>query len=272
MKMQEKKESVKVAGAGDDKTQALLNPVEMFEQTLLRRPPIKKCCCCSVYCGVIYTAIGIILEAFWVFGISIARPKWEWDMSSATIASFALANMSRAVSFSASVVIIIVTCRSKHGTFTLCQWRDFQFMKGYFRVLCCLIILDIVEIVLKFFDVEAICNAPEVQESRNTSEGGMDADGCIIFSNVYDFCIELVVLALLCYASWATFSSYRYIKGLEKAPPGVPVLATTVVTGVQQTAADGSSAPADVEVRMAEIVHDDSAESTAAQNSDNSPV
>jgi hypothetical protein len=37
----------------------------------------------------------------------------------------------------------------------------------------------------------------------------------------YDFCIEIIILGLLSYAAWATFSSYRFTRGLAKAPPHV---------------------------------------------------
>jgi len=68
-------------------------PVEAFERTLGRQTPIKKCCCCSTYCGVTWTAVLVCIEALWHFGMSIARPAWEWNESAEQIASFVIANL-----------------------------------------------------------------------------------------------------------------------------------------------------------------------------------
>ena len=80
---------------------------------------------------------------------------------------------------------MVVACRAKAGQFTLGQWRDYQFMIMYFRVLCGLIVVEFIELVLKFFDVHAVCNSAVVAAARNNSNyTGFSADGCEIFSNV----------------------------------------------------------------------------------------
>ncbi len=80
----------------EDKSNLLLLPLQAFEGALLKSKPIERCCCCcSSYCGVIFTAVCVILESFWQFGTSIARPTWEWNESAEQIFSFALANFVR---------------------------------------------------------------------------------------------------------------------------------------------------------------------------------
>ena len=79
----------------DEKSNALMVPLQVFEAALLKSKPIERCCCCSVYCGVIWTAVCVIVESLWQFGTSIARPTWEWNESAEQIFSFALANFVR---------------------------------------------------------------------------------------------------------------------------------------------------------------------------------
>jgi hypothetical protein len=82
--------------------------------------------------------------------------------------------------------MLVVTCRAKQsGLHMLCVWRDWQFMLGYFRVLCFLVFVDLLELCLRFADVHAVCNSPEVSAARNMSNyTGMTAEGCETFSNV----------------------------------------------------------------------------------------
>jgi hypothetical protein len=81
--------------AEEKATPLILRPIEAFETALMRNKPIARCCCCSSYCGIIWTAVGVMLESFWQFGTSIARPTWEWNESVEQIFSFALANFVR---------------------------------------------------------------------------------------------------------------------------------------------------------------------------------
>lgn len=76
--------------------------------------------------------------------------------------------------------------RAREGFFTLCCWRDYQYMKGYFRVLCILVVVEVVELILRFFDVHGICYSPEAVAARNSSNHtGMTAEECELFSNMY---------------------------------------------------------------------------------------
>ena len=103
------------------------------------------------------------------------------------------------MSLPASAVLLVVALRSKAGVYTTCGFRDFQMMLGYFRVLCALVLVELVELILKFFDVHAVCNSPEVTLARNDSNyTGMTVEGCELFSNVYvhetffESCVNIV--------------------------------------------------------------------------------
>jgi hypothetical protein len=219
---------------------AKLDPLLVVDGALKDTRTLDRCCCCcSPGCGL-RCALGLFIwEAVWHIAISIARPLWEWTSTGLTIFAFVLQDCARAVLLVLSVSAWRALSRGQDGAPVLRT-----LIRGLFLLAC----LEAVEMVLKFGEVHAVCNAPEVLEAhlkraqRYNLTGfnmttGYDGGWCEMFSDVYDFGWGLFSLFVLLYVIRVVHS---YLRLLKQPSP-------------EKAAADSSYAehPAAVEIQRA---------------------
>jgi hypothetical protein len=84
-----------------------------------------------------------------------------------------------------------------------------------------LILLEVLEMTVKWFSVESICDAPYVTEAREKRNPNMTAvelkaaqDRCMLISDLYDYVLELITIVLLIYLTWITHSYGRSVRGV----------------------------------------------------------
>ena len=199
------------------------------DRYLLGRAPAASCCgycCCQktipLRRGVLWTCYILILEALWHISISFARPLWEWNSSAVTILSFVLQDIARVIVLVAAARVIwgvqkyTVPSSSECANVYLVKIR-IQFL---FRTLLSLIGLEVLEMTVKFFEVESICDAPAVTERRQMRHPNMTAAGlveaqnrCMLISDLYDYGLELITVALLVYLVKVVHSYGRSVNG-----------------------------------------------------------
>lgn len=195
---------------------AKLDPLIVVDRALSHRDPVDRCCCCcSPRCGIKW-ALGIFIwEAVWHVSISVIRPLWEWTSTGLTIFAFVLQDVCRAVLFVLSIMAWRSLNRGVDGKLML---------KAFLRGLFCLVFLEVLEMMLKFGEVHAVCNAPEVlaahlrraQKYNLTGFNmttGYDYGWCETFSDVYDFGWGIITLAVLLYVMRVVYS---YLQLLDR--------------------------------------------------------
>jgi len=96
---------------------------------------------------------------------------------------------------------------------------------------------------------------------------GYNLTWCVL-SCSYDFCIEIVILALLTYAACVTLSNYRYISGLDKAPKNVPVLVTVVESVQDSRPLPQTTAEDGVTIELSTMEDDDDSDDEHAEKSE----
>jgi hypothetical protein len=91
------------------------------------------------------------------------------------------------------------------------------------RTLFSLIILELLEMCVKFVEVESICDAPYVTQMRQKRHPNMTAadlkvaqDRCILISDLYDYFFEGMTVVLLVYLTWIVHSYGRSVKGEQQ--------------------------------------------------------
>ena len=181
----------------------LIDPIDLVERTIDRavKQPASSCCCwccrCRNLAKALRWAIGLfVFEALFHITISFVRPQWEWTSSAVTVVAFVLQDVCR--------LVLLLAC--------VPAWRALSLEHGLEgvpvlrRLLCglvLLLVLEMVEMVLKFWEVHAVCDAPEVWRVRELRNGtAMSETMCEVFSDLYDFLwgvATLVFLALVAY-------------------------------------------------------------------------
>ena len=205
---------------------AVINMFTKADQYLLGKAPAAmcRCCCCKIplRAGVLWAAYILILEALWHIGISLLRPLWEWNSSLVTIIAFLLQDIAR-------VVVLVATTRAIMGVKKYTSKGSEECSNVYlvkvriqflWRVTLSLVCLEMLEMCVKFFEVETICDASYVTEMRHKRHPNITADQlkaaqdhCMLISDLYDYGLELITIALLIYLTWVTHSYGRSIKG-----------------------------------------------------------
>jgi hypothetical protein len=123
------------------------------------REPADHCCCRC--CGINLTkgtqlcVWMFIIEASWHLLMAWARPSWEWTSTTLTIVAFWIQNTVR-------VVMIPMACYALSG---LGQRKD-KGLQTFFRFTLVLIVLELVEMVVKFWEVHAVCEAAQKHRKR----------------------------------------------------------------------------------------------------------
>ena len=164
----------------------------------------------------------MIGEHLWTFVISLMRPQWEWTSTAVTVIAFISQDVARLLMLPILVMVWIKARRDRLPASSTEWW-----VRLFFRGLVLLILLEMIELVLKFFEVHAVCNAPEVAVFRAKRHPNMTAEDlaraakhCEVFSDVYDFLLQLLIIALLHYVAWVTFSYLRDIVRRQRAADG----------------------------------------------------
>ena len=198
-----------------------------IEDRLLARPPAASCCgycCCRRRVGlrraVLWTAALLILEAVWHVTISVLRPLWEWNSTIITVLAFVLQDLARlAVSFAAVRVIRAVRAHTQPGTSASARAGLVRSRITFlFRVLVCLIFLELCELTVKHHEVHMVCTAPYVKQARMKRNPNMTKPElaaaearCELISDVYDYVMEVLTILLLLYLAWIVHSYGRSI-------------------------------------------------------------
>ena len=97
-------------------------------------------------------------------------------------------------------------------------------LKAFLRGLFCLVFLEVLEMLLKFGEVHAVCNAPEVLAAHLRRAQKYNLTGfnmttgyvygwCETFSDVYDFGWGIITLAVLLYVTRVVYS---YLQLLDR--------------------------------------------------------
>ena len=80
------------------------------------------------------------------------------------------------------------------------------------------------QLFTKFAEVHAVCNAPEVTQHRMKRHPNLTAAGlakqeksCEVFSDVYDFGLQLMMIALIAHVAFVAFSYNREMVRLRAA-------------------------------------------------------
>ncbi len=204
-----------------------------IEDRLLARPPAASCCgfcCCRRRVGlrraVLWTAALLILEAVWHVAISVLRPLWEWNSTLITVLAFVLQDLARlVVSVAAVRAIRVVRAHTQPGTSASARAGLVRARITFlFRVLVCLIILELCELTVKHHEVHMVCTAPYVKEVRmkrnpnmTKSELAAAEARCELISDLYDYVMEVLTILLLCYLSWIVHSYGRSVTASASA-------------------------------------------------------
>lgn len=196
-----------------------LDPLVVVDASFGRFAPVEHCCClclrCTPKCGIKWALGVFIVEATWHIAISVLRPLWEWTSTGLTIFAFILQDVCRLVLISISISAWRGLNRGRDGAYHL---------RILLRGLAILLLMEVVEMALKFGEVHAVCNAPEVYEAHlrraikynlTTYNATRAEHWCEIVSDVYDFGWGLVALLLLLYVLRIVHS---YLRGLSGAP------------------------------------------------------
>jgi hypothetical protein len=183
--------------------------------------------------------------------ISILRPLWEWNSTFVTIVAFILQDIARTIVLVASLRVIWgVRNLSKPDTDESSNAYELKKRTQFlWRTLLSLVLLECVEMCVKFFEVETICNAPYVTQMREKRHPNMTAaelknaqDKCMLISDLYDYVFELITIVLLIYLTYIVHSYGRSIK-------------TTSTTDDKQQVVDGTEA-----VVIGQVVNADEAD------------
>ena len=195
---------------------AKLDPLILVDRVLDKRSRVQRCCCCcSLEQGIKCALRMFLFEAVWHIAISIARPLWEWTSTGLTIFAFVLQDLMRLVLIVQSVMAWRALRRGRDGA---------ELLRNFLRGLFVLVLLEAVEMGLKFGEVHAVCNAPEVlaahlrRARRYNLTGynmttGEDYGWCEMVSDVYDFGWGCFALFILLYVMRLVHS---YLRGLEQ--------------------------------------------------------
>ena len=111
-------------------------------------------------------------------------------------------------------------------------------LRLFLRGLCLLVVAELIEMCLKFSEVHAVCNAPEVlaahlrRAKKYNLTGfnmttGADSGFCEMFSDLFDFGWGVIALCILLYVIRVVHS---HVRGVEdaRAPVEGPVAGVAV--------------------------------------------
>ena len=199
-----------------------------LDDKLTELPPAASCCgwcCCRARVGLRYAVLWVcallVLEALWHITISFLRPLWEWNSTAVTVISFVLQDAAR-------VCVLVAACRARHavkthtqpGTAGSAQHELVKERLGLlFKVLCGLVLLECLELTVKWAEVQTVCEAPFVKAARARRHPNITADElhsaevrCEIISDIYDYVLEVITIILLVYLSWIVHSFKRLVE------------------------------------------------------------
>ena len=197
---------------------ARIDPMPIIDVSLGRLAPAKTCCfCCKPENGIKYALIGFVVEAVWHILISLIRPLWEWTSTGLTIFAFILQDITRGL----LIVLSVLAWRGLKTAGGAAQLRTF--LRGLFF----LIFLELMEMSLKFVEVNAVCSAPEVLAARirraklrnATFDGNATLaaeEWCEVVSDLFDFVWGAVALLLLVYIMHIVHSYLRILEDTEQ--------------------------------------------------------
>lgn len=126
-----------------------------------------RCCGISLPAGLKLCIHILILESVLHLMVSLLRERWTWTSTALTIVVFMLQTAVR--------VVTVPVALYAHSH--LLGRRD-QGLQTFFRFLVCLVLLEVVEMVLRFWEVEAMCSV-----AQQHGAGGVTVAGAVLLSN-----------------------------------------------------------------------------------------
>lgn len=172
---------------------AHIDPLNAVGPVLDARTTADQCCCLCCRCDRkrgIYWALGTFtVEAVWHVTISCLRPAWEWNSSNLTFIAFFMQNLIR-------ILLLMLTFQ---------MWRALRAGKdglaearSFLRFLIFLLLLEVIELSIKFIEVHTVCDAPEVWARRAAHNGsGLTESQCELIADLYDYFWGSIVLLIL---------------------------------------------------------------------------
>tara|TARA_B100000795_G_scaffold243782_1_gene207893 strand:- start:202 stop:876 length:675 start_codon:yes stop_codon:yes gene_type:complete len=174
--------------------------------------------------------------------ISVLRPLWEWNSTIVTIISFLFQDVARVIVFIAALRVI-GGVRKFTSPLTPESSNAYEIKKRtqfLWKTLLALVLLECLEMFVKFFEVETICTAPYVTQMREKRHPNMTSielkaaqDRCMLISDLYDYFFEGITIALLIYLTYIVHSYGRSIKVSQQT--------TTTRTNYQQDTSSGNN-------------------------------
>lgn len=147
-------------------------PFLYLERTLdEERTPAEHCCCrcCGVSLpgGLNICVYILCLEALIHLLASLLRERWTWTSTALTIVVYMLQTAVR--------VVMVPVALYAHGH--LVSRRD-QGLRLFFRFLVCAVLLEVVEMGLRFWEVHDMCARAELHGA-----GGITVAGAVLLGN-----------------------------------------------------------------------------------------
>ena len=195
-----------------------------LDDKLAEVPTAASCCgwcCCRARIGlrsaVLWTCALLVLEALWHITISVLRPLWEWNSTVVTVISFVLQDIARVCVLGAACLArSAVKTHTQPGTAQSSQHALVTARVGLlFKVLVGLIMLECLELTVKWAEVQTVCEAPFVKAARarrheneniTATELRAAETRCETISDIYDYVLEVITILLLVYLTWIVHS------------------------------------------------------------------
>ncbi|KAL1521576.1 hypothetical protein AB1Y20_021235 [Prymnesium parvum] len=188
------------------------DPLTLLERALSHRPPAMACCgFWPLDKGVRWALYVLVLEAIVQLLLSLLRPASLWMLSPYVFFCFLTQDILRIFLLAASLWSLRAL-RMSRGVITA--------LRGLFRALVVLSVMEVTEMFLKLGEEEAICE-------RDMHDRGHSAvQACELINDVGEIIVTIATVLGLLYIAWVVLSFVRFLKVGSRGPQVAPSRST----------------------------------------------
>jgi hypothetical protein len=136
------------------------------------------------------------------------RPRWEWTSTGVEVVGFGMQMLARAITLAGVLNLWRV------GTSEAKVVERVGALKFLERSLVAVVALEVVELLMRGFEVEGVCKDPHVVERREQGHGTQSVGECELVALLYDYVFGGLSIALLVWLVRVLHTTRRAEEGI----------------------------------------------------------